>query len=98
MARAVVGRSHRQKKESKNDSFFLKIHDFFKECDVDFVKIDNQSMSRRFYKGKDASKDSIGIGLSLAKAIIEKDNGRIVLESEKNKGTIFTIKYFYLKN
>ncbi|MBR4003936.1 MAG: sensor histidine kinase, partial [Clostridia bacterium] len=50
---------------------------------------------KRFYKGKDASKDSIGIGLSLAKAIIEKDNGRIIVESEKNKGTIFTIKYFY---
>ena len=49
---------------------------------------------KRFYKGKNAGKDSIGIGLSLSKAIIEKDNGQIVVESKKEKGTTFIIKYF----
>ena len=72
----------------------IKITDYGKGMD----KEDTLNIFKRFYKGKDSTKDSIGIGLSLAKAIIEKDNGRIVLESEKNKGTIFTIKYFYLKN
>lgn len=47
----------------------------------------------RFYKAQNSSKDSIGIGLSLAKTIIEKDNGYITVDSVINKGTTFTIKY-----
>lgn len=47
----------------------------------------------RFYKGKNSSKDSVGIGLSLAKTIIEKDNGNISVES-KNNITEFRVKYF----
>lgn len=46
----------------------------------------------RFYKGENATSDSIGIGLSLAKAIIEEENGHILVDSDKN-GTQFTIKY-----
>lgn len=48
----------------------------------------------RFYKGKNSSSDSIGIGLPLSKSIIESNNGYIEVESELGKGTIFTIKYF----
>lgn len=57
---------------------------------------DTINIFKRFYKGKntDINKDSIGIGLSLSKAIIEKDNGQIVVESKKEKGTTFIIKYF----
>lgn len=47
----------------------------------------------RFYKGKNAKKDSIGIGLALSKSIIEEDNGKIYVSSN-SKGTEFTIKYF----
>ena len=47
----------------------------------------------RFYKGKNATPGSIGIGLSLAKTIIEKDNGTINVESD-DKGSMFIIKYF----
>ncbi len=47
----------------------------------------------RFYKGKNSTPDSVGIGLSLAKAIIEKDNGTINVESS-DKGSSFIIKYF----
>lgn len=56
---------------------------------------DRKHIFDRFYKSKNASKDSIGIGLSLAKAIIEKDKGTISVTSSKNK-TVFLIKY--LKN
>lgn len=49
---------------------------------------------KRFYKGENADKDSIGIGLSLSKAIIEKDNGQIIVESKKGRGTTFIIRYF----
>lgn len=58
--------------------------------------IDKEDLSHifeRFYKGKNASQESVGIGLSLAKTIIESDNGTISVESNKN-GTKFIIKYF----
>lgn len=54
---------------------------------------DIKHIFERFYKGKNATKDSIGIGLSLSKKIIEIDNGYIDVESKNNK-TVFTIKYF----
>ncbi len=69
----------------------IKIIDYGKGMDEEDV----QNIFKRFYKGKDSGKDSIGIGLSLSKAIIEEDNGRVSVDSIKNKGTIFTIKYFY---
>lgn len=47
----------------------------------------------RFYKGKNGSDDSFGIGLSLSKTIIEKEDGSITVKSTPNIGTIFTIKY-----
>ena len=50
---------------------------------------------QRFYKGKNSSKESIGIGLALAKTIIEKNDGFIRVDSELGKGTTFVIKYFY---
>ena len=48
----------------------------------------------RFYKGKNSSKDSVGIGLALAKTIIEKDNGSINVDSKKGRQTTFVIKYY----
>ena len=48
----------------------------------------------RFYKGKNSSKDSVGIGLALAKKIIEMNNGSISVNSVKGKGTIFMIRYY----
>ena len=48
----------------------------------------------RFYKGKNSSKDSVGIGLALAKKIIEMNNGSISVNSVKGKGTVFTIRYY----
>ena len=56
-------------------------------------KEDLPHIFERFYKGKNATSDSIGIGLSLAKTIIEKDNGTISVQSS-DKGSIFEIKYF----
>ena len=47
----------------------------------------------RFYKGKNSSENSVGIGLELSKSIIEKDNGYILCTSEVGKGTTFEIKY-----
>ena len=54
---------------------------------------DLKHIFERFYKGKNSSENSIGIGLALAKDIIEKNNGMINCKSELNKGTEFIIKY-----
>ena len=48
----------------------------------------------RFYKGDNSLEDSFGIGLSLSKTIIEKNNGKISVSSKENDKTIFTIKYY----
>ena len=54
---------------------------------------DMKHIFERFYKSKNSNKDSIGIGLPLAKTIIEKNNGTISVESLNNE-TKFIIKYF----
>lgn len=55
-------------------------------------KKDLPHIFKRFYKGKSSSKeDSVGIGLAMAKSIIEGQNGDIYVKSEKNKGTQFNI-------
>lgn len=56
-------------------------------------KNDLKNIFKRFYKGSNAKADSIGIGLALAKSIIEKDNGSISVYSSSN-GTVFSIKYY----
>lgn len=48
----------------------------------------------RFYKGKNSGNNNFGIGMSLAKEIIEHDNGSIKVSRNKDKGTKFTIKYY----
>lgn len=57
-------------------------------------KEDLPHIFERFYKGKNSSNESCGIGLSLAKSIIERSNGNIYVESKVGKGSTFTIKYF----
>ena len=54
---------------------------------------DLNNLFKRFYSGKNISKDSTGIGLSLSKAIIEKDKGKIFVES-KDGVTTFIIRYY----
>ena len=58
-------------------------------------KRDIKHIFERFYKGENATSNSIGIGLALAKTIIEEDRGTIAVESNESK-TKFTIKYFKL--
>lgn len=47
----------------------------------------------RFYKSENSSENSFGIGLSLSKSIIEKQNGYIQVETKEDEGTKFIIKY-----
>lgn len=48
----------------------------------------------RFYKASNANKNSVGIGLALAKSIIEKSNGKIDVDSKLGEYTKFEIRYF----
>lgn len=58
-------------------------------------KRDIKHIFERFYKGENVTSNSIGIGLALAKTIIEEDKGTIAVESNESN-TKFTIKYFKL--
>ena len=56
-------------------------------------KDDIPNIFKRFYKGKNSKSDSVGIGLAMAKSIIESQNGDIYVKSEKNMGTEFHITF-----
>lgn len=68
----------------------IEIRDFGMGID----KQDLPHIFERFYRGKNSSNDSVGIGLALAKSIIDKNNGDIIVDSEVNNGTTFIIKYY----
>ena len=77
--------------ESSENNAYVKIT--VKDFGSGIAKEDINHIFERFYKGKDSDYDSIGIGLALSKSIIEKQNGKIRVESSDD-GTTFTIKYF----
>lgn len=64
-----------------------------KDYGIGMSKEDLKNIFKRFYKGENSRQDSIGIGLNLAKNIIEKDNGYIQVNSLKGFGTTFEIKF-----
>ena len=76
----------------EENNFYTKITIKDEGCGID--KDDLKHIFERFYKGKNSSDNSVGLGLALAKSIIEKDNGYIICSSELNEGTIFEIKYY----
>ena len=49
---------------------------------------------KRFYKGKNASEDSVGIGLAMAYSIITSQQGDIKVSSEPGVGSFFQIKFY----
>ena len=75
----------------ENTSLFLKI--IIKDEGSGIDKEDLKHIFQRFYKTKNSSENSIGIGLPLAKAIIEQSNGYIKVETKYGEGTSFEIKY-----
>lgn len=61
-------------------------------CGID--KEDLPYIFKRFYRGKNASDDSVGIGLAMAKSIVVSQNGDITVSSRKNHGTQFSVKFY----
>lgn len=48
----------------------------------------------RFYRGQNASKESVGIGLALSKSILGKERGEILVTSETGRGTCFELRFY----
>ncbi|GKU78760.1 sensor histidine kinase KdpD [Paenibacillus sp. L3-i20] len=57
-------------------------------------KADLPYIFKRFYKGKNASEGSIGIGLAMAHSIITSQNGDVEVQSLPASGTQFRIKFY----
>lgn len=49
---------------------------------------------KRFYRGKNAGAESVGIGLAMAKSIVMSQNGDISVTSRLKEGTRFSIKFY----
>ena len=65
-----------------------------KDNGVGINEHDLKHIFERFYKCENSTSSSVGIGLSLAKSIIEHDEGSISVISKVGVGTSFIIKYF----
>lgn len=51
---------------------------------------------KRFYRGKNANENSVGIGLAIAHQIITKQNGAIDVTSQAGIGTTFHVKLYHV--
>lgn len=59
-----------------------------------FAKEDMPHLFERFYRGKDTGEGGIGIGLALAKEIIERQNGTIRASNKEDGGALFEIRFY----
>ncbi|MBE5844583.1 MAG: HAMP domain-containing histidine kinase [Butyrivibrio sp.] len=78
--------------ETKDTNVFSQIT--IRDTGCGIAKEDIPHVFERFYKGKNAGKDSVGIGLALTKTIIEEQHGEIKVESTEGVGTEFCIKFY----
>lgn len=66
----------------------IRIQDFGEGMDEE----EQRHIFERFYR-KNPNSDSVGIGLALAKEIVERQNGYLSFVSKKNQGTSFVMKF-----
>jgi signal transduction histidine kinase len=59
-----------------------------------FNEEDIPHIFERFYKGRNSSKESFGIGLNLAKMIITAHNGTVKAENSQSGGAEFIIRFY----
>ncbi len=95
----ILKNSIEHSKDNSNIDIFIKENKLYteviiKDYGIGIEKEDLPHIFERFYKGKNTSNESTGIGLALAKSIIEKSNGKIYVNSIVNKETIFKIRYY----
>lgn len=78
--------------EASDNSMYSSI--IISDNGVGISKKDLPHIFERFYKGNDNQKASIGIGLNMAKKIIDLSGGEINVLSTPNEGTTFIIKIY----
>lgn len=84
---------------SEKDTVYINTEDNKIYSKIEIINngvIDDKELNKifdRFYTNKKGYSESVGIGLSLAKNIIEKNNGKIDVNSKDGK-TAFIIKYY----
>lgn len=59
-----------------------------------FAKEDIPHLFERFYRGQNAGEGGIGIGLSLSKEIVERQNGTIRATNKPGGGAFFEIRFY----
>ena len=85
--------------ENKNIYVSFKETNMFTEITIQdegkgMSKEEKRRMFERLYKGENSSNNNFGIGMSLAKEIINKDNGKIKVDSTPDIGSTFKIRYY----
>lgn len=84
----IYSRIEKTKNQKSNRSVIIKIKDTGRGID----KKDLNSIFDMFYRGTNSRlEEGMGIGLSVVKTIMDAHGWKINVESEKNKGTCFTI-------
>lgn len=76
------------KKTTVYNSLFIKDNG----CGIDAEDLPH--IFERFYHGKNSSQESVGIGLALAKDLLEKEKADIFVKSAVNVGTEFEIRFY----
>ncbi len=59
-----------------------------------FAREDIPHLFERFYRGENAGEEGIGIGLALAREIIERQNGTIRAKNRAEGGALFEIRFY----
>ena len=67
---------------------------YIKDSGVGIAEQDLPHIFERFYHGKNSSKDSVGIGLALAKTVLEKEKGDIIVTSTQGVGSVFELRFY----
>lgn len=78
--------------DAKENNLYVEI--VIKDNGCGFEKEDLPHIFERFYKGKNAGSQSVGIGLALAKMIITNQNGTIKAENNRDGGALFNIRFY----
>jgi PAS domain S-box-containing protein len=72
-----------------------------KDYGIGIDKEEQEKIFERFYRAKGKEEQTypgFGIGLFIAKEFVEKHGGKVLVESDKGKGSVFTFTLPYLNN
>ena len=65
-----------------------------KDSGPGFDQADIPCLFERFFKGKNATPESVGIGLALARSVVAAQNGTIAAANAPSGGACFTIRFY----